>query len=36
MIDNRQITHLIGVRLKRLLYDFWGGVLGLFLVVFLL
>ena len=35
-LDNRQITHLICVRLKQLLYDFLGGVLGLLLVVFLI
>ena len=36
MIDGRQITHLICVHLKHLLYDFWGGgVLGLLPVVFL-
>ena len=29
-LDDRQITHLICVRLKHLLYDFLGGVLGLF------
>ena len=34
-LDNRQITHLICVRLKHLLYDFLEGVLGLFPVVFL-
>ena len=34
-LDNRQITHLICVRLKHLLYDFFWGVLGLFPVVFL-
>ena len=34
-IDDRRITHLVCVRLKHLLYDFWGGVLGLLLVVFL-
>ena len=34
-IDDRQITHLICVRLKHLLYDFLGGVLGLLPVVFL-
>ena len=31
--DDRQITHLIGVRLEHLLYDFLGGVLGLLPVV---
>ena len=31
--DDRQITHLICVRLKHLLYDFLGGVLGLLPVV---
>ena len=35
MLDDRQITHLICVRLKHFLYDFWGGVWGLLLVVFL-
>ena len=34
-LDDRQITHLIGVRLKDLLYDFLGVVLGLLPVVFL-
>ena len=34
-LDDRQITHLICVRLKHLLYDFLGGVLGLLPVVFL-
>ena len=33
--DDRQITHLICVSLKHLLYDFVGGVLGLLPVVFL-
>ena len=33
LIDNRQITHLICVRLKYLLYDFLGPVLGLLPVV---
>ena len=28
LVDDRQITHLICVRLKHLLYDFLGGVLG--------
>ena len=28
-IDDRQITHLISVRLRHLLYDFLGGVVGL-------
>ena len=28
-VDDRQITHLICVRLKHLLYDFLGGILGL-------
>ena len=32
-LDDRQITHLICVRLKHLLSDFWGGVLGLLPVV---
>ena len=27
-IDDRPITHLIGVRLKHLLYDFFRGVVG--------
>ena len=35
-LDDRQITHLICVRLKYLLYDFLGGVLGLLPVVFLI
>ena len=35
-IDDRQITHLIGVRLRSLLYDFLGGVLGLLPVAFLI
>ena len=34
-IDNRQITHLFGARLKHDLYDFSSGVLGLFPVPFL-
>ena len=34
-LDDRQMTHLICVRLKHLLYDFLGGVLGLLPVVFL-
>ena len=34
-LDDRQTTHLICVRLKHLLYDFFGGVLGLLPVVFL-
>ena len=34
-IDDRQITHLICVRVKDLLCDFWSGVLGLLPVVFL-
>ena len=29
LLDDRQITHLICVRLKHLLYDFLEGVLGL-------
>ena len=33
--DDRQITHLIGVRLKDFLEDFLGGVLSLLPVVFL-
>ena len=33
-LDDRQITHLICVRLKHLLYDFLGGVLGPLPVVF--
>ena len=32
-LDDRQITHLINVRLRHLLYDFLGGVLGLLPVV---
>ena len=32
-LDDRQITHLICVRLKHLLYDFLGGVSGLLPVV---
>ena len=28
-LDDRKITHLICVRLRHLLYDFLGGVLGL-------
>ena len=36
LLDLRQITHLICVLLKHLLYDFWGGVLGLLPVVFLI
>ena len=35
-LEDRQITHLICVRLKHLLEDFSGGVLGLLPVVFLL
>ena len=35
-LDDRQITHLICVRLNHLLYDFWGGVLGLVPDVFLI
>ena len=35
-LDDRQITHLICVRLKHLLYDFLGGVLCLLPVVFLM
>ena len=36
--DDRLITHLICVRLKHLLYDFWGGggVLSILPVVFLI
>ena len=34
-LEDRQITHLICVRLKHVLYDFLGGVLGLLPVVFL-
>ena len=34
-IDERQITHLIRVRLKYDLYDFFRGVLGLLPVLFL-
>ena len=26
LVDDHQITHLICVRLKHVLYDFWGGV----------
>ena len=33
LIDDRQITHLICVRLKHLLYDFFRGLLGLLPVV---
>ena len=36
MLDDRQITHLIRVHLKHLLYDFLGGVLGLLPAVFLI
>ena len=36
VIDHRQITHLICARLKHLLYDFWGGVLGFLPVVVLI
>ena len=32
-VDDRQITHPINVRLKHLLYDFWGVILGLLPVV---
>ena len=35
-LDDRQITHLICVRLKHLLHDFLGGVLGLLPVVSLM
>ena len=35
ILDDRQITHLICVRLKHLQNDFLGGVLGLLPVVFL-
>ena len=35
-VDDRQITHLICVRLKHLLYDYFRGVLGLLAVVFLI
>ena len=35
-LGDRQITHLICVRLKHLLYDLLGGVLGLVPVVFFL
>ena len=35
-IDDGQITQLICVRLRHLLYDFLGGVLGLLPVVFLI
>ena len=34
LLDDRQIAHLICVRLKHLLYDSLGGVLGLLPVVF--
>ena len=33
-VENRQITHLICLCLKHLLYDFWGGALGVLPVVF--
>ena len=33
-LDDPQITHLICVRLKHLLYDFLGGILGLLPIVF--
>ena len=33
LIDDRQITHLIGVRLKHLLYDFWGVFWASFLLI---
>ena len=33
-LDDRQITHLICVRLKLLLYDFLGGIWGILRVVF--
>ena len=33
-LDDRQITHLICVRLKHLLFDFWGGVWASFLLLF--
>ena len=36
IVDDRQITHLICVRLKHLLYDFFGGVLGLLPAVFVI
>ena len=36
LIDDRQITHLICVHLKYLLYDFLGGALGLLPVVLLI
>ena len=32
-LDDRQITHLICVRLKELQYDFLGGVLGLYIYI---
>ena len=35
-LNDRHITHLICVRLKHLVYDFWGDVLGLLPVVFLI
>ena len=35
-LDDRQITHLICVRLKHLRYDFLGGILGLLPVVSLI
>ena len=35
ILDDRQTTHLICVRLRHLLYDFLGGALGLRPVVFL-
>ena len=35
-LDDRQITHLTCVRLKHLLYDFLGGVVGLLPVIFLI
>ena len=33
ILDDRQVTHLICVRLQDLLYDLLGGVLGLLAVV---
>ena len=35
-LDDSQIAHLICVRLKHLLYDFWAGVVGLLPVVFVI
>ena len=36
ILDDRQITHLICVHLRHLLYDLLGGVSGLLRVIFLL